>query len=204
LRGLSISSASAIEECIVRRAPHGADARHVLDPQGCPLTTVTIFPEGIPARGRDFDGLIDTGLTGFAQMPQVIALEIGLAPTGTMELTFSDGASEALPVAWASIRLESETKEGFDCVLPHDEHVRSKKLPRHPLEVDLAQFPFVSAKLFPLGAGQREHTSPGDAGDLGLNLGGSEAKRRSDALQTLRGVDFCKFGGGPNGIRTRE
>jgi predicted aspartyl protease len=45
----------------------------------------------VPARGRDFDALIDTGFTGFAQMPQASAVDIGLAPTGTMDLTFSDG-----------------------------------------------------------------------------------------------------------------
>ena len=85
-----------------------APTHGTLDPQGCPLTRVTIFPEGIPARGRDFDALIDTGFTGFAQMPQVIAVDIGLTPLGTMDLTFSDGSTEAMPVAWASIRFETE------------------------------------------------------------------------------------------------
>jgi len=49
----------------------------------------------MPARGRDFDALIDTGFTGFAQMPQASAVDIGLTPTGTMDLTFSDGSTEA-------------------------------------------------------------------------------------------------------------
>ena len=88
-----------------------APTRGTLDPQGCPLTRVTIFPESIPARGRDFDALIDTRFTGFAQMPQVSAVDIGLTPIGTMDLTFSDGSTEAMPVAWASIRLEAEAKE---------------------------------------------------------------------------------------------
>jgi clan AA aspartic protease len=100
-----------------------APTRGTLDPQGCPLTRVTIFPEGIPAHGRDFDALIDTGFTGFAQMPQASAVDIGLTPTGTMDLTFSDGSNEAIPVAWASIRLEAETKEGFVFLSERSEEV---------------------------------------------------------------------------------
>jgi clan AA aspartic protease len=100
-----------------------APTRGTLDPQDCPLTRVTIFPEGVPARGRDFDALIDTGFTGFAQMPQATAVDIGLPPTGTMDLTFSDGSTEAMPVAWASIRLEAETKEGFVFLSERSEEV---------------------------------------------------------------------------------
>jgi len=100
-----------------------APTRGTLDPQGCPLTRVTIFPEGMPARGRDFDALIDTGFTGFAQMPQASAVDIGLTPTGTMDLTFPDGSTEAMPVAWASIRLEAETKEGFVFLSERSEEV---------------------------------------------------------------------------------
>ena len=73
-----------------------APTRGTLDPQGFPLTRVTIFPEGMPARGRDFDALIDTGFTGFAQMPQASAVDIGLTPNGTMDLTFSDGSASRM------------------------------------------------------------------------------------------------------------
>jgi clan AA aspartic protease len=100
-----------------------APTRGTLDPQGCPLTRVTIFPEDVPARGRDFDALIDTGFTGFAQMPQATAVDIGLPPTGTMDLTFSDGSTETMPVAWASIRLEAETNEGFVFLSERSEEV---------------------------------------------------------------------------------
>lgn len=100
-----------------------APTRGTLDPQGCPLTRVTISPEGTPARGRDFDGLIDTGFTAFAQMPQATAVDIGLTPTGTMDLTFSDGTTQPMPVAWASIRLGSETKEGFIFLSERSEEV---------------------------------------------------------------------------------
>ena len=40
-------------------------------------------------------------------------LTTGRPLTGTMDLTFSNGSTEAMPVAWASIRLETETKERF-------------------------------------------------------------------------------------------
>lgn len=104
-------SALATEECIVRLS------------QGCPLVRVTIFPEGTPAHGREFDGLIDTGFTAFAQMPQAIAAAMGLVAIGTMNLTFSDGTTEPMPVAWASIRLDSETMEGFVLLSDRSEEI---------------------------------------------------------------------------------
>ena len=60
-----------------------------------------------------FDGLIDTGFTGFAQMPLAQALAVGLVTAGTLDLTFSDGSTQPMPVAWASIGLGSATREGF-------------------------------------------------------------------------------------------
>src|SRR5262245_59027380 len=46
-------------------------------------------------------------------MPQAVAGDIGLTPAGTMDLTFPDGTTEPIPVAWASVHLGAETKEGF-------------------------------------------------------------------------------------------
>jgi len=40
-----------------------------------------------------------------------------------MDLTLSDGSTEAMPVAWASIRLEAETKEGFVFLSERSEEV---------------------------------------------------------------------------------
>jgi predicted aspartyl protease len=84
-----------------------------LDSQGCPLIRVAIFLEDRPTAAKEFNALIDTGFTGFGQIPTEEATAIGLVPIGEMPLTYQDGATYPVPVAWASVRLGSETKEGF-------------------------------------------------------------------------------------------
>ena len=90
-----------------------AATRGWLDAQGCPFTRIAVFPEGRPATAKDFDALIDTGFTGFAQIPHRAAISIGLAAIGEMEITYPDETTEPVPVAWATVRLGSETREGF-------------------------------------------------------------------------------------------
>jgi clan AA aspartic protease len=90
-----------------------AATRGWLDAQGCPFTRIAVFPEGRPATDKDFDSLIDTGFTGFAQIPYRAAISIGLAAIGEMEITYPDETTEPVPVAWATVRLGSETREGF-------------------------------------------------------------------------------------------
>jgi len=55
----------------------------------------------------------DTGFTGFAQVPRRLATSIGLTALGKMEMTYPDDTTEPVPVAWASVRVGSETREGF-------------------------------------------------------------------------------------------
>jgi len=74
---------------------------------------MAVFPEGRPAAAKDLDALIDTGFTGFAQVPHRLATSIGLTAVGEMEITYPDDTTEPVPVAWASVRLVSETREGF-------------------------------------------------------------------------------------------
>jgi predicted aspartyl protease len=90
-----------------------AATRGWLDAQGCPLTRIAVFPEGRPAPAKEFDALIDTGFTGFAQLPARLAASIGLTGIGEMEIIYPDDTTEPVPVAWASMRLGSETREGF-------------------------------------------------------------------------------------------
>lgn len=84
-----------------------------LDPQGSPLVKVAIFPEGRPDSAKEFDAIIDTGFTAFAQMPMTAARELGLRATGTMDITYGDGTTRTVPVTWASVRLGADTREGF-------------------------------------------------------------------------------------------
>ena len=90
-----------------------APTRGWLDPQGCPFIKIAIFPEGRLDLRREVDALIDTGFTGFAQIPLDIAVSVGLNATGTMDLTFAGGTTELTPVSWASIQLGPDTREGF-------------------------------------------------------------------------------------------
>ena len=90
-----------------------AATRGWLDSQGCPFARIAIFPEGRPLASKDFDALIDTGFTGFAQMPLDAATAMGLVPIGEIELTYPDGTTEPVPVAWATAQLGPETREGF-------------------------------------------------------------------------------------------
>jgi|RhiMetdeSRZDD1v2_1073273.scaffolds.fasta_scaffold72176_5 hypothetical protein len=92
-----------------------------LDSQGCPLAVVAIFPEGQPGSAKDFEALIDTGFTGFAQMPKTAAALLGMQPTATMDVTFFGGVTHPVPVTWGSARLGADTREGFIILSDSDE-----------------------------------------------------------------------------------
>ena len=98
-----------------------AATRGQLDPQGSPLVTVAVFPEGEPHLAKEFGALIDTGFTGFAAMPIGEASNAGLQATGTMDLTYADGTIHPTPVGWASVRLGTEVVEGFVFLLEGDD-----------------------------------------------------------------------------------
>ena len=48
-----------------------------------------------PPRGLFFKGLIDTGFTGFGQIPLIDALSLGLPLEGTVRLTLLDSSRVA-------------------------------------------------------------------------------------------------------------
>lgn len=90
-----------------------ATAAGSLDAQGCPHVTVWISPEGGETLAKEFTALIDTGFTGFAQIPRRDAEQLGLVSDTEMELTYADGTTVPVPVVWGSIRLGTETRQGF-------------------------------------------------------------------------------------------
>src|SRR5262245_9395220 len=59
------------------------------------------------------DAIIDTGFTGFLQVPAPLAHRIGLIPQTTTETQFSDGRIDTVPLAWGRIVLGMNTAEGF-------------------------------------------------------------------------------------------
>jgi clan AA aspartic protease len=94
-----------------------AATRGWLDEQGSPRVRIGIFPEGRPSPTDQFDAVIDTGFTGFAQIPAKTAESIGLRAFGTLDYTLADGTTEPAPIVFASVRLGAETEEGFVVLL---------------------------------------------------------------------------------------
>lgn len=84
-----------------------------VDAQGCPRTKISISSEGSPATTKEFDAIIDTGFTAFAQIPIEAAASIGLRAVGEISMTYADGTTLPVPVTWATVRLGSEAVEVF-------------------------------------------------------------------------------------------
>jgi predicted aspartyl protease len=90
-----------------------ATPRGWLDSHGTPLVRVGIFPPGRPSPSDKFDAVIDTGFTGFAQIPATSAESTGRRAAGTTDYTYADGAREPVPIAYATVRLGDEMQDGF-------------------------------------------------------------------------------------------
>jgi predicted aspartyl protease len=84
-----------------------------VDPQGSPRTRISISPEDRPGLSREFEATIDTGFTGFVQMPLAWADAVGLVAVGELPVTYGDGSTSPAPIAWARLQLGSETRDGF-------------------------------------------------------------------------------------------
>jgi predicted aspartyl protease len=84
-----------------------------VDDQGCPHARIFISSEGSPAAAKEFDAVIDTGFTAFAQMPMGTAASIGLQAVGEMPTTYANGIPLPVPVTWATVPLGSEIVEAF-------------------------------------------------------------------------------------------
>lgn len=84
-----------------------------LDPHGCPHITIWISPEGGETLAKECQALIDTGFTGFAQLPMRDAEALGLVSNAEMEVMYADGTTAPVPVVWASVRLAGQVRQGF-------------------------------------------------------------------------------------------
>jgi predicted aspartyl protease len=88
-----------------------ATLRGSLDSASSPVVTVAVSaPSGL---SRFFDAVIDTGFTGFVQLPEPRARELGLTPRTASETQYPDGRIDTIPLAWGKATLGSETQEGF-------------------------------------------------------------------------------------------
>jgi predicted aspartyl protease len=85
--------------------------RGSLDSSHCPLVAIAISAPSRPS--EIFHALIDTGFTGFVQLPERKGREVGLAPQAASETQYADGRIDTIPLSWARIALGAEVQEGF-------------------------------------------------------------------------------------------
>ena len=88
-----------------------ATIRGSLDSTRCPVVPIGVSAP--PAPSRPFEAVIDTGFTGFVQLPEPRAQELGLAPRTTSETQYADGRIDTVPLAWGKVALGTEVQEGL-------------------------------------------------------------------------------------------
>jgi clan AA aspartic protease len=76
-----------------------------------PLLTIAIASTS--GASTFVDAVIDTGFTGFVQVPTPLAEVVGLTPLAATETEYPDGRIDAVPLAWGRIMLGAQAHEGF-------------------------------------------------------------------------------------------
>lgn len=85
--------------------------RGSLDSSHCPTIAIAVSASDRPS--EFFDALIDTGFTGFVQLPVRRARELGLTPRAASETEYADGRIDTIPLSWARVALGAEAQDGF-------------------------------------------------------------------------------------------
>jgi predicted aspartyl protease len=85
--------------------------RGSLDSGHCPTIAIAVSASDRPS--EFFDALIDTGFTGFVQLPVRRARELGLAPRAASEIQYADGRIDTILLSWARVVLGIDAQEGF-------------------------------------------------------------------------------------------
>jgi len=88
-----------------------ATLRGSLDSSRSPVVTIAVSAPSGPS--KFFDAVIDAGFTGFVQLPEPRAQELGLIPRTASETQYPDGRIDTIPLAWAGVTLGAEVQEGF-------------------------------------------------------------------------------------------
>ena len=91
------------------------------DEHGFPCMEFDLQAENSPIPKRTLTGIIDTGSTGFLQVPQETAARLSFPqpePRSAVDERFGDGMSRLCPVVWGYVTLGSETKAGSVIVAP--------------------------------------------------------------------------------------
>ena len=82
-----------------------------LDSSHSPLVTIAVSAPSGPS--HFVDALFDTGFTGFVQLPEQRARELGLTLRAVSEAQYADGRTGTIPLAWAKVTLGLDIQEGF-------------------------------------------------------------------------------------------
>jgi predicted aspartyl protease len=82
-----------------------------LDSSHSPLVTIAVSAPSGPS--HFVDALIDTGFTGFVQLPERHARDLGLTLRAVSEAQYADGRTGTIPLAWAKVTLGPDVQEGF-------------------------------------------------------------------------------------------
>lgn len=67
---------------------------------------------------EEYKGIIDTGFTGFLQLPLHEGFAPGLPLEGTLTATLADGTSTGMLVAHAVVTFAGKTESGLVCLAP--------------------------------------------------------------------------------------
>ena len=67
---------------------------------------------------REYEGILDTGFTGFLSIPLKQAMLLGLEPHATTRLRYADGVSLTKPLARGIIRVGQEERTGLVILEP--------------------------------------------------------------------------------------
>jgi clan AA aspartic protease len=88
-----------------------ATLRGSLDSSSSPVVAIAVSAPLGPS--QFVDTVIDTGFTGFVQLPEQHARALGLTPRAVSEVQYADGRTGIIPLAWAKVTLGRDVREGF-------------------------------------------------------------------------------------------
>jgi clan AA aspartic protease len=80
-----------------------------LDNSHSPFVRIAVSAPSGPS--HFMDALIDTGFTGFVQLPERRAQDLGLTPGAVAEVEYADGRTGTIPLAWARVSLGRDARE---------------------------------------------------------------------------------------------
>ena len=84
------------------------------DANGSPFVTISVSSANQASPPvRVFDAVIDTGFTGFLQMPTQEANGLGIIARTSGDVEYADGRVRAVPLGWARVVLGEAAEDGF-------------------------------------------------------------------------------------------